>query len=63
MKDYQNLIGCNYCKRKAVIIEDGTYWCADCMIAKLGIKVNEYGEIQRKNSKTKQAYERRRKEV
>jgi len=57
------MIFCNYCKRKADIIEHDVYWCADCMIAKLGIERNEYGKIQRKNSKTKQAYERRCKEV
>ena len=47
---------CNKCKKKAVIIEHEIYWCADCMIKKIGIwKV--YGKIQRKNSKTKQTYE------
>lgn len=54
---------CDYCKRKADVLVEGLYWCADCMIAKLGIWIDDYGNIQRKKSKAKQAYERRCKEV
>ena len=47
---------CHKCKAKADVVEHDIYYCANCMIKKIGIwKV--YGKIQRKNSKTKQAYE------
>ena len=42
---------CDYCKRKADVLVEGLYWCADCMIAKLGIWVDDYGNIQRKKTK------------
>lgn len=49
---------CWKCQKKAVIIENKIYWCADCKIAHLQIERNKDGKIQRKNSKTKQTYER-----
>jgi len=44
---------CDYCKRKADVLVEGLYWCADCMIKKIGIwKI--YGKVQRKERKFKQ---------
>ena len=34
---WEMLLICNKCSKKADIIEHEIYWCADCMIKKIGI--------------------------
>lgn len=31
------MIKCNKCEKAAVIVEREIYWCADCMLKKIGI--------------------------